>query len=60
MAEPRHESLRHEDQDISSEQILEDHISDKYGLGGDMSRYVRKPFAAVPKAAFSFAMAVMD
>ena len=37
-----------------------DHISDKYGLGGDTSPYVRRPFAAVPKASFSFAMAVMD
>ena len=25
-----------------------------------MSPYVKKPFAAVPKATFSFAMAVMD
>ena len=37
-----------------------DHISDKYALRGDMSPYVRRPFAAVPKAIFSFAMAVMD
>ena len=36
------------------------HISDKYGLVGDTSPYVRRPFAAVPKASFSFAMAVMD
>ena len=25
-----------------------DHFSDKYGLRGDMSPYVRRPFAAVP------------
>ena len=37
-----------------------DHISDKFGLGGDTSPSVRRPFAAVPKATFSFAMAVMD
>ena len=37
-----------------------DHISDKYGLRGDMSPYLRRPFAAVPKATFSFAMTVMD
>ena len=36
------------------------HTSDKYGLRGDMSPYVRRPFAAVPKAIFSFAMTVMD
>ena len=36
-----------------------DHIPDKYGLKGDMSPYVRGPFAAVPKATFSFAMVVM-
>ena len=36
-----------------------DHISDKYGLGGDTAPYVRRPFAAVPKATFSGAMAVM-
>ena len=36
------------------------HISDKNGLRGDMSPYVRRPFAAVPKATFSCAMAVMD
>ena len=36
------------------------HISDKYGLGGDTSPYVRRPIAAVPKATFSFAVAVMD
>ena len=29
-----------------------DHISDKYGLRGDMSTYVQIPFAAVPKAIF--------
>ena len=37
-----------------------DHISDKYGLGGDTSPYMRRPFAAVPKATFSYAMSVMD
>ena len=37
-----------------------DHISDKNGLRGDTSPHVRRPFAAVPKATFSFAMAVMD
>ena len=37
-----------------------DHISDKYGLGGDTSPYVLPPFGAVPKPTFSFAMAVMD
>ena len=37
-----------------------DHISDKYGLRSDMSPYVRRPFAAVSEATFSFAMAVMD
>ena len=26
------------------------HTSDKYGLRGDMSPYVRRPFAAVPKS----------
>ena len=36
------------------------HISDKYGLRGDMPPYVRPPFAAVPKATFSFAITVMD
>ena len=36
-----------------------DRISDKYGLGGDTSPYVRRLFGAVPKAT-SFAMAVMD
>ena len=34
-------------------------ISDKNGLGGDKN-LGRRPFAAVPKATFSFAMAVMD
>ena len=37
-----------------------DHISDKCGLRGDMPSFVRRPFAAVPKATFSFAMTVMD
>ena len=37
-----------------------DHISDKYGIGGDTALHVRRPFAAVPKATFSRAMAVMD
>ena len=37
-----------------------DHISDKNGLRGGMTPYVRRPLAAVPKATFSFAMAVMD
>ena len=37
-----------------------DHMSDKYGLGGDMPPYVRRLFAAVPKATVSFAMTVMD
>ena len=37
-----------------------DHISDKYGLRGDMSPYVQRSFAPVPKVTFSFAMAVMD
>ena len=37
-----------------------DYISDKYGLGGDMLPCVRLPFAAVPKATFSCAVAVMD
>ena len=32
-----------------------DHISDKYRLEGDTSPYVRRPFAAVPKATFSSA-----
>ena len=40
------------------------HISDKNGLRGDMPPYVknlgRRPFAAVPKATFSFAMAELD
>ena len=36
-----------------------DHISDKCGIRSDMSPCVRRPFAAVPKATFSFAMAVM-
>ena len=40
--------------------FLKDHISDKYGLGGDESPYVRRPFAAVPKATISFTVAVMD
>ena len=37
-----------------------DHISDKYGFGGDTVPYVRRPFAAVPKPTLSYAMAVMD
>ena len=37
-----------------------DHISGKYGFGGCTVPYVRRPFAAVPKATFSRAMAVMD
>ena len=37
-----------------------DHISNKYGLRGDKSPYMRRPLAAVPKATFSFAMTVMD
>ena len=37
-----------------------DHISDKYGLRGDRQPYVRRPFTAVPKATFSFAMTVME
>ena len=37
-----------------------DSSSDKYGLGGDTPLYVRRPFAAVPKTTFSYAMAVMD
>ena len=40
--------------------IWKDHISDKNGLGGDTAPYVRRPFAAVPKATFSCAMATMD
>ena len=40
--------------------ICRDHTSDKYGLGGGTAPYVRRPFAAVPKASFSVAMAVMD
>ena len=37
-----------------------DHISGKYGLGGDTAPYVRRPFAVVPKATLLHAMAVMD
>ena len=37
-----------------------DHTSDKYGFGGDTVPCVRRPFAAVPKATFSNAMAVID
>ena len=37
-----------------------DHISDKHGFGRCTVPYVRQPFAAVPKATFSCAMAVMD
>ena len=37
-----------------------EHISDKDGLRGDTSPYVQRPSAAVPKATFSFALAVMD
>ena len=37
-----------------------DHVSDKYGLGGCTIPHVRRPVAAVPKATFSYAMAVMD
>ena len=37
-----------------------DHVSDKYDFGGDTVPYVRRSFAAVPKATFSYAMAVMD
>ena len=36
------------------------HISDKNGLRSNMPPFVQRPFAAVPKATFSFAMAVMD
>ena len=36
------------------------HTSDKNGHRGDMPPYVQRPSAAVPNAAFSFAMAVMD
>ena len=41
------------------------HISDTYGLGYDMPPIVRRPhgrrlYAAVPKATFSFAMALFD
>ena len=43
-----------------SNKFWRDHISDKYGFGGDTVPYVRRPFAAVPKATFSCAMAVMD
>ena len=39
---------------------LKDHISGKYGLGGDTPPHVRRPFAAVRKATFSFAMVVMN
>ena len=39
--------------------IWRDHFSDKYGLRGDMSPFVRRLLAAVPKATFSFAV-VMD
>ena len=37
-----------------------DHMSVKCGFGGDTAPYVRRPFAAVPKATFSFTMAVTD
>ena len=37
-----------------------DHKSDKYGFDGDTVPNVRRPFAAVPKATFSNATAVMD
>ena len=38
-----------------------DHISDKYGLRGDMSPYVRRLRAHLcQKSTFSFAMTVMD
>ena len=37
-----------------------DHISDKYGFGGDTVPYVQRPFAAVPKATFPCAVAAMD
>ena len=37
-----------------------DHISDKYGFGEDTVPYVLRAFAAVPKATFSHAFAVMD
>ena len=37
-----------------------DHLSDTNGFGGDTVPYVLRPFAAVPKATFSNAMAVMD
>ena len=32
----------------------------KYGFSWDTVPYVRRPFAAVPKATFSYATAVMD
>ena len=35
-------------------------MSDKYGFGGCTAQYARRPFAAVPKATFSCAMAVTD
>ena len=35
------------------------HISDKYGFSGCTVPYVRRPFAAVPKATFSCAIAFM-
>ena len=40
--------------------FMKNHIPDKYGLGGESAPYVRRPFAAVPKATFFSGVAVMD
>ena len=37
-----------------------DHISDQNGRRSNIPPYAQAPFAAVPKATFSFAMTVMD
>ena len=60
-----HECLCHEDRNISAVQVLAETHFCQNGLRGDMPPYVRRPcgrrpFAAVPKATFSFAMALMD
>ena len=51
---------RHERSTSVLNTFWRDHVSDKGGFRGDMSPYLREPVAAVPRATFSSAMAVMD
>ena len=43
-----------ENKSVSAQKFFwRDHISDKFGFGGETEPNVRRPFAAMPKATFS-------